>query len=63
MEQQMTSWLTPRQFLELHKGKLGRNSLYDHIRDKTVPSVRLGRKILIPADALERMLVKDIGES
>ena len=60
---QVSNWLTPRQFLELHKGKLGRNTLYEHIRDKTVPSVRLGRKILIPADALERMLETGSRES
>lgn len=57
MEQQPTEWLTPKEFLEPYKGRLGRNTLYDHIRDKTIPSVRVGhRKILIPADAWERLL-------
>ena len=54
----MDNWLTVAQFLELHTGQVGRNTVYERIRDKTIPSVRLGRKILIPADALERMLAE-----
>ena len=36
--------------------RLGRNAIYDAITRKEVPSIRLGRKILIPRLALDRML-------
>ena len=52
-------WLTVSEFLERHKGLIGRSSVYDRIRDHTIPSVRLGKKILVPADALERLLDSD----
>ena len=49
-------WLTPTQFLARLQGQLGRNSLYERLKDKTIPSVRIGRKLLIPGDALDRIL-------
>jgi len=36
--------------------KLCRNSVYVGIRSGQIPSVRIGRRILIPADAIDRML-------
>ncbi len=35
---------------------LGRNTTYDLISKGKLPSVRLGRRILIPKDALDRLL-------
>ena len=49
-------WLTVDEFLEAHKGKFGRTTLYEALRDKSIPSVRVGRRILIPANAFEKML-------
>ena len=49
-------WYTVDEFLEAHKGRFGRSTLYEALRDKTIPSVRIGRRILIPGDALEKML-------
>ena len=49
-------WLTASQFIARCKGKLGRNSVYDHLRDGSIPSIRLGRRILIPSNALWRLL-------
>ena len=49
-------WLSVADFLERYKGRIGRNSVYDRIKDGTIPSVKLGRRILIPSDALERVL-------
>ena len=34
---------------------LGRNALYVLLRNHGIPSIRLGKKFLIPEDALERM--------
>jgi excisionase family DNA binding protein len=36
--------------------RLGRNAMYDAISNGQVPSIRLGRRILIPRVALEAML-------
>ena len=49
-------WLTVKEFLDRYRGKVGRNNLYDRIRDGTIPSVRLGRKILLPADVLDMVM-------
>jgi excisionase family DNA binding protein len=34
---------------------LGRGALYTLLRKNGIPSIRLGKKFLIPEDALERM--------
>lgn len=40
---------------------VSRNTAYEAIRRGTVPSIRLGRRILIPTQALEALL--SIGET
>lgn len=37
---------------------LGRNLIYEAIRSKQIPSIRIGRRILIPRAALEKMLAR-----
>ena len=37
---------------------LGRSSMYQAVRTGAVPSVRLGRRILIPKTGLEQFLLK-----
>jgi len=50
-----TKFLTPKQFMEARN--LTRNTVYEGIKNGTIPSVRISkRKILIPEDALERLL-------
>ncbi len=34
----------------------GRNQTYAAIRQGTIPSIRIGRRVLVPRAALERML-------
>lgn len=46
--------LTPREVA--HELRLGRNSVYEAIRNGTIPSVRIGRRLLIPRAALDRLL-------
>lgn len=46
--------MTPTEWAKVHG--VGRNLVYEEIRRGRLPHVRLGRKILIPIDALERML-------
>jgi len=56
-------WLTPRQFMAENPG-LGRNTLYERMRDGTIPHVRIGpRKILLPADAIEQIFARQMPES
>jgi excisionase family DNA binding protein len=42
--------------------RLGRNGVYEAIHRKEIPSIKIGRKILIPKAALVRMLA-DAGEA
>ena len=35
---------------------LGRSSMYQAVRNGSIPSVKLGRRLLIPRAALERLL-------
>ena len=51
-----TTWYTTAAFLKKHRGIIGRTAFYEGIRQKTIPHVRIGRKILVPGDALERLL-------
>jgi excisionase family DNA binding protein len=36
--------------------RLGRNTVYDALRTGTIPSVRIGRRLLVPKAALRRLL-------
>ena len=53
---QSQRWLSVNEFLKVHPKVLGRNTIYERIRDGTFPHVRLGRRLLIPEDALDRLL-------
>jgi len=35
--------------------RLSRNGTYEAIRKEEIPSVRIGRRILVPVDALKRL--------
>lgn len=45
------SWLTVKEFMEQHK--LGKNLVYDAVREGRLKSCRLMGKILIASDALD----------
>ena len=36
--------------------KIGRSAAYERVREGTIPSVRLGRTIRVPREALEALL-------
>lgn len=38
---------------------ISRNLMYEAIRTGQIPSIRIGRRILVPRAALQRMLEKD----
>ena len=52
-----SAWLTVRQFLSRHDKQIGRTKLYELIKAREIPFVRIGRKVLLPADLLDRLLV------
>ena len=48
-------FVSVREFIEANH--LSRNTVYQGIRDGTIPSIRISKKkILVPIDALQRML-------
>ena len=49
-------WTTVPKFLKSHKGIVAKNLVYSAIAAGTIPSVRIGRKILITADCLDQLL-------
>ena len=51
-----TDWLTVAEFVAKFNGRVSRNFVYERIREGAIPSVRIGRKILIPSDALDRLM-------
>ncbi|MCZ6580021.1 MAG: helix-turn-helix domain-containing protein [Nitrospirae bacterium] len=55
MSDSVAAWLTMAEFLACYPGKVSRNKIYECIKAGIVPHIKLG-KILIPADALERIL-------
>jgi len=50
-----TRYLSVTEFLEHIGHVIGRTALYALLDQRAIPSVRLGKKYIIPADALERM--------
>ena len=48
-------WLPVAEFRERNP-HLGKNLIYDAVRDGRLPSIRIGGKILIPSDALDQLL-------
>lgn len=56
-------WLSSSAFLKQHEGLIGRNAFYEGVRRGEIPHIKLGRKILVPSDALDRLLAKRTGEA
>lgn len=51
---------TADETLRLLGGKISRPTLYKALRDGSLPSLRLGRRVLIPRAALERLLAGEL---
>jgi excisionase family DNA binding protein len=49
-------YVSVREFMEALGGRLSKNTVYEAIAAGTIPSIRVGRRILVPSDALDRML-------
>lgn len=55
-------FLTVSEVLERGELPLGRTALYEAIRRGDIPHVRVGRKLLLPADVGDRLLARANGE-
>lgn len=55
--------LTVDELLDFLGGALGRTAAYDAIRRNEIPSIRIGRKLLIPTRPLFEMLGVETGGS
>jgi len=42
---------------------IGRNSAYEAVKRGDIPSIRIGRRILIPTKALDNLLASNVGKS
>jgi hypothetical protein len=62
METDKFQWLTVKEFVAGPlKGKVSANSVYKSIQEGFIPHIRISKgTILIPDDALERMLNRDV---
>ena len=49
-------YITVKEFLRQLDGRLSRNTVYEQIAAGSIPSIRIGGRILIPSDALDLML-------
>lgn len=52
----VSDYVSPEAWRQEHPGVIGRTLLYEAIRRGEIPHVRVGRRILVPSDALDRML-------
>ena len=50
------NFLTVREFVEALGGRISQSVVYSAIKRGEIPSVRIGRRWLIPEDALTQML-------
>ena len=39
---------------------IGRNGAYESVRSGQIPSIRIGKRILVPKAAFDRMLARDV---
>ena len=56
MSTNQQTFLTVREFVAALGGGVHQNTVYAALRRKEIPSVRIGKKWLIPEDALTQML-------
>ena len=50
---QKIEWTTVPKFLAEHKGLVAKNLIYTAIADGNIRSIRIGKKLLIPANAFD----------
>ena len=56
MSTKQPTFITVREFVAALNGSVNKNTVYAALHRKEIPSVRIGRRWLIPEDALTQML-------
>ena len=56
-------YVTVSQFLDINGKVVGRTALYDAIRRNAIPHARIGRRIILPVDALDRLVTRQAARS
>ena len=56
MSTEQPTFITVREFVAALNGSVNKNTVYAALHRKEIPSVRIGRRWLIPEDALTQML-------
>ena len=56
MSTKQPTFITVREFVAALNGSVNKNTVYAALHRKEIPSVRFGRRWLIPEDALTQML-------
>jgi hypothetical protein len=51
-----TTWLSAAAWLRRHPGVFSPETFYKYLNNGTLPSVRAGKKFLVPDDLLERII-------
>ena len=49
-------YISVRDLLDILDGRLSRNAIYAGIAEGKIPHIRIGRRILLPSDCLDRMV-------
>ena len=55
-EDSRTQWMNAAEWLRQHPGVFGKDTFYARVSDGSIPSLKIGRKVLVPEDLLDRML-------
>ena len=56
MSTKQPTFITVKEFVAALNGSVNKNTVYAALHRKEIPSVRIGRRWLIPEDALTQML-------
>ena len=51
-------YVSVRELVAELDGRLSRNAIYAGIHNGEIPHIRVGKRILLPSDALDRMLTE-----
>lgn len=54
-------WMSAAEWLRRNQGIFGRDTWYTRLNDGSLPCLKVGRKILVPSDLLDRVFSAQAG--